>query len=118
MSRASASAPSGSSRRPACAAQPRQDVLQLARRAERAAKLFELDDAVTIAVDALKARGLKSPYLRAFVVARINPIRFQRGAVPPYEQTIDRMLAAAKAFDPEKVRVDDVARTGGPPPEE
>jgi ParB family chromosome partitioning protein len=90
----------------------------LERRAARAAKLFELDDAVTVAVDALKARGLTSPYLRAFVVARINPIRFQRNATPPYEETIDKMLAAAKAFDPEKVRVDDVARTGGPPPEE
>jgi len=89
-----------------------------ARRAERAAKLFELDEAVTVAVDALKARGLTSPYLRAFVVARINPIRFQRSATPPYEPTIEKMLAAAKAFDPAKVKVDDVARTGGPPPEE
>lgn len=88
------------------------------RRTERAAKLFELDEAVTVAVDALKSRGLTSPYLRAFVVARINPIRFHRGDAPPYEQTIDKMLAAAKSFDPAKVRVDDVAKAAGPAPED
>ena len=41
--------------------------------------MLELDEGVSAAVTALKARGLESPYLRAFVVARINPIRFQRG---------------------------------------
>lgn len=31
------------------------------------------DDAVNAAVKDLKERGFRSPYLRAFVVARINP---------------------------------------------
>ena len=31
------------------------------------------DDAVGAAVEKLKERGLTSPYLKAFVVARINP---------------------------------------------
>jgi ParB family chromosome partitioning protein len=87
-------------------------------RAERAAKLFELDDAVTVAIDALRAKGLESPYLRAFVVARINPLRFQRGASAPYEATIDKMLAAAKAFDAASVRPDHLAKAAGPPPME
>jgi ParB family chromosome partitioning protein len=88
-------------------------------RGARAATLFAVDDAVTTAVDALKARGVVSPYLRAFVVARINPLRFQRSeAAPAYDATMEKVLAAAKAFDPAKVRPEHVAQTGGPPPEE
>ena len=45
-------------------------------RRERAARVLELDDAVTAAVKELKSKGFESPYLRAFVVARINPLRF------------------------------------------
>ena len=33
-------------------------------------------------------------------------------------QTIDKMLASARKFDPGKIRADQVARTGGPPAEE
>src|SRR5688500_12236557 len=68
-------------------------------RRERAARVLELDEAVSAAVTALKARGLVSPYLRAFVVARINPIRFKRGAKVEFDETIDKMLAAARRFD-------------------
>jgi ParB family transcriptional regulator, chromosome partitioning protein len=87
-------------------------------REARAAKLFALDDAVTAAIEALRAKGLESPYLRAFVVARINPLRFQRGASAPYEATIEKMLASAKAFDAASIRPDHLARAAGPPSEE
>ncbi len=87
-------------------------------RTARAAKLLELDDAVTVAIEALRAKGLESPYLRAFVVARINPLRFQRGATAPYEATIEKMLTAAKAFDAATVRPDHLAKAAGPPPTE
>lgn len=87
-------------------------------RRERAAKLLELNAAVNDAVAALKARGLESPYLKAFVVARINPLRFQRKTTADFDETIDRMLASAKRFDAGKIRPDQVARSGGPPSEE
>ena len=86
-------------------------------RKERAARVLELDAAVTEAVTALKARGLESPYLRAFVVARINPIRFKRGAKAEFDETIDKMLASARRFDAGKIREDQVARAGGAPEE-
>lgn len=87
----------------------------LAERERFAARLLEIDDAVGEAVRALKERGFDSPYLRAFVVARVNPVRFHRGDAPPLEPALDKMLAAAKKFDASRVRGDQVARAGGPP---
>ena len=85
-------------------------------RRERAAKLLELNDAVTAAVASLKSRGFESPYLRAFVVARINPLRFKRGEAD-FDETIDKMLSSARRFDAAKIRADQVARSGGAPEE-
>ncbi len=87
-------------------------------RRERAGKMLELNEAVNAAVAALKARGFQSPYLKAFVVARINPIRFQRGAKAEFDDTIDKMLAAAARFDATKVKLDQLAKSGGAPAEE
>ncbi len=86
-------------------------------RRARAARLLELNEAVSEAVATLKKRGFESPYLRAFVVARINPLRFQRRAVADFDETIDKMLASARRFDAAKIRTDQVARAGGPPDE-
>ena len=86
----------------------------LADRRDRAGQLMELDAVVVEAVKRLKSRGLESPYLKAFVLARINPLRFKKGAADP-DQTIAQMLSAARKFDAEKVKADQVARTGGAP---
>jgi ParB family transcriptional regulator, chromosome partitioning protein len=83
-------------------------------RAARAERLLELDGAVAEAIARLKARGFESPYLRAFVVARINPLRFKRGAKAEFDETIDKMLAAARRFDAQRIRADQVAQAGGP----
>lgn len=86
-------------------------------RRQRAAKLLAVNDAVNDAVAALKARGVESPYLKAFVVARINPLRFARKTVADFDETIDKMLASAQKFDAGKIKADQVARTGGAPEE-
>src|SRR6185295_3893115 len=78
-------------------------------RRERAARVLELEEAVGAAVKALKDRGFESPYLRALVVARINPLRFQRGAKAEFDETIDKMLASARRFDPGRIKADQVA---------
>jgi ParB family chromosome partitioning protein len=83
-------------------------------RDSRAARLVEVDDAVTEAVKELKAKGFDSPYLKAFVIARVNPIRFKKGEVE-FDETIDKMLEAAQNFDSGKVKQTDVARAAGPP---
>ena len=64
---------------------------------------------------ALEARGFKSPYLRAFVVARINPVRFIRTKpgdkkpAMPIAAALTRMTAAVKGFDVGNVRPADLA---------
>jgi ParB family chromosome partitioning protein len=86
-------------------------------RAQRAERLIELDAAVSEAVAKLKAKGFESPYLRTFVVARINPLRFRPDAEAEFDEVIDKMLAGAKRFDTAKIRADQIARSGGPPEE-
>jgi ParB family chromosome partitioning protein len=91
----------------------------LAERQTRAKTLLQLDDAIVKQVEALKAKGLTSPYLKSFVVARVNPIRFRPKDAPPlsFEEALERMMKAATKFNPEKIKMDDVARTGGAPDE-
>ena len=87
----------------------------LVTRRARADKLLELNELVNEAVKTMKARGLESPYLKAFVVARINPLRFQRKPTADFDETIDKMLGSARRFDAAKVKADQVARSGGAP---
>ena len=89
----------------------------LEQREARRDRLLELDEAVVAAVAALKQRGFESPYLKNFVVARVDPLRFQRGARADFDETLDKMLRAAHRFDAAKIRADQVARSGGPPEE-
>ncbi|GKS56522.1 hypothetical protein YTPLAS18_00490 [Nitrospira sp.] len=88
-------------------------------REQRARTVMELDDLVVKQVEALKAKGLTSPYLKSFVVARVNPIRFRPKDAPPpnFDETFDKMMKSAEKFDAGKIKVEDVARSGGAPDE-
>jgi len=83
-------------------------------RERRAQMLLDLDDAVSAAVEKLKERGLTSPYLKAFVVARVNPLRFIKGEPPPFDELLATMTKRARGMDPERIRTEDLARSGGP----
>jgi ParB family chromosome partitioning protein len=86
-------------------------------RQERAKTVMELDDLVVAKVEALKAKGLTSPYLKSFVVARINPIRFRPKDAAPlsFDEVLDRMTKAAAKLNVDKVKMEDLARSGGAP---
>jgi ParB family chromosome partitioning protein len=90
----------------------------LKERERRAEKILAIDDDVGAIVQKLKARGLTSPYLRPFVVARINPIRFSTSTEFDWDDVIGRMQKAAAKFKPEKIRQEDVVRAGGGGPVE
>ena len=78
-----------------------------------AEKVFELDSLVTETVDKLKERGLVSPYLRAFVVARINPLRWIKDEPPPLAEVLKTMRERAAKFNVAKINQQDLARSGG-----
>jgi ParB family transcriptional regulator, chromosome partitioning protein len=82
-------------------------------RRQRAQVLLELDDAVSDSVAKLKARGFESPYLKAFVVARINPLRFIKGEAPSFYELFETMVRRASKIDPAKITNADLSRTGG-----
>jgi ParB family chromosome partitioning protein len=81
-------------------------------REKRADKILELDDLVAEAVKALKARGFDSPYIKTFVVARINPLK-GRGDAKPIDDVLDTMLEKIKGFDTSSVKEDEIGAGGG-----
>jgi len=87
-------------------------------RERRAGLVLGIDDEVGRIVDRLKKRGLTSPYLRPFVVARINPIRFSTSTEFDFDDVLKRMEKNAAKFNVDKIRQEDVVRAGGGPAEE
>jgi ParB family transcriptional regulator, chromosome partitioning protein len=82
-------------------------------RQRRARLVLAFDDAVAEAVARLKEKGFDSPYLKAFVVARVNPLRFMKGGAPPLDELFETMTRRARGMDPGKIKSEDVARSGG-----
>ncbi len=91
----------------------------LSLRRQRAATVLALDDLIVKQVEALKTKGLTSPYLKSFLVARVNPIRFRPKDAPAlsFDDALDRMTQAAQKFNPDKIKMDDLAKSGGSPDE-
>lgn len=86
----------------------------IAVREARAKVLLEIDEAVVGVVKTLKERGLDSPYLKAFVIARCNPLRFAKGDTPPWDEVFATMLQKAQSFDVAKVSEGQLAKASGP----
>lgn len=84
-------------------------------RERRAALLLALDDAVNEAVAKLKERGFTSPYLKSFVVARVNPLRFIKGDPPSFDELMATMTKRALGMKADKIKPEDLARSGGAP---
>jgi ParB family chromosome partitioning protein len=89
--------------------------VSLRQREDHASRLVAIDAEVKRIIATLESRGFKSPYLRNYVVARINPVRFHKlkkgDTKPPMPlaQALTRMAAAAKGFKFESVSNADLA---------
>jgi ParB family transcriptional regulator, chromosome partitioning protein len=86
--------------------------------AKRAEMVLDLEEKVADVVRRLKERGLTSPYLRTFVVARINPLRWIKGDLPEVEDVLKTMRDRVVKFNVDKVKPQDLASMAGAPPEE
>jgi ParB family transcriptional regulator, chromosome partitioning protein len=74
--------------------------------------LLELDEKVADVVKRLKAKGFVSPYLKTFVVARSNPLRFMKEA-PELHDLIKTIRVKVERFNVEKVKQEDIVASGG-----
>ncbi len=89
--------------------------VSLRQRENYAARLLDIEVQVKRIIEALQKRGFKSPYLRSYVVARINPVRFHRAkkgdSTPPMSMAaaLTRMAAAARKFDVSSVKFGELA---------
>jgi ParB family chromosome partitioning protein len=82
---------------------------------KHAGTLLDLDERVSEVVKKLKDKGFVSPYLRSFVVARINPLRWIQGDPPPLEEVLKTMRDRAARFNVDKIKQSDLASIGGAP---
>jgi ParB family chromosome partitioning protein len=80
-------------------------------REKRAGRVEEADGHLKKAVDALKRRGLNHPFMKNYVLARCNPLSRARKTVPRFEQAITLLIDNLSAFDAQKVRQEDIARS-------
>ena len=87
-------------------------------RDRRGRKILKLDDAVSAAVEKLKAKGLTSPYLKPFVVSRVNYTRFSKATSFDFDEALDKIIAGAAKFNVDRVKQEDVAKSGGGAPDE
>jgi ParB family chromosome partitioning protein len=83
----------------------------LEEREERAAKVKAADEALAIAVAALKKRGINHPYVKNYVLARTSPLTRARKTLPSFEQTFRRLRENLDDFDVSKVRYDEIQRS-------
>jgi ParB family chromosome partitioning protein len=87
-------------------------------RDRRGKKILKLDDAVSAAVEKLKAKGLTSPYLKPFVVSRVNYTRFSKATSFDFDEALDKIIASAAKFNVDRIKQEDVAKSGGGAPDE
>ena len=92
--------------------------ISLKQHEKNAKSVLDLEEKVAAVVKKLKERGLVSPYLRSFVVARINPLRWIKGDSPELEDLLQTMRERAARFNVEKIKSQDLAGAAGPPDNE
>lgn len=83
----------------------------LADRESRADMVDRVNDKLTEAVARLKKRGITHPYVKNFVLARCNPLSRARKRLPSFNSAISKLEENLDRFDPDKVRMDEVARS-------
>jgi ParB family chromosome partitioning protein len=85
---------------------------------KRAAAVLQIEEKVAKVIGQLRERGLVSPYLRSFVVSRINPLRWIQGDLPSADDVLETMNQRILRFNVDKIKQSDLTAAGGVPDEE
>ncbi len=81
-----------------------------------ATMLLELDAKVAEVVAKLKAKGFVSPYLKTFVVARSNPLRFMKEP-PELGDLIKTIRDKVERMNLDRIKPEDITASGGGAPD-
>ena len=79
-------------------------------RQHRAGLVERADTLLTQVVARLKKRGIVHPYVKNFVMARVNPLTRARKTLPSFDQTWEKVQSSLEKFDPEAVKPEEIAR--------
>jgi ParB family chromosome partitioning protein len=83
----------------------------LEERQRRAALVRDADEVLADVVRRLRARGLRHPYVKNFVLARATPLTRARKTLPSFESTFRKLAENLREFDVSKIRYEDIARS-------
>src|SRR5262245_41192353 len=89
----------------------------LKRHEKVAEMILSLDEKVAEVVKKLKAKGFVSPYLKTFVVARSNPLRFMKEP-PELEDLIKTITGKVERFNVDRIKQEDIVASGGAAPDD
>src|SRR5260221_184567 len=81
------------------------------------APVIALDERVAEVVKQLKAKGFVSPYLKSFVIARSNPLRFMKEA-PELVDLLNTIRGKVERFNVDKIKQEDIVASGGGAPDD
>jgi ParB family chromosome partitioning protein len=79
-------------------------------RRERAERVEAADQRLGEVVARLKRRGIAHPYVKNFVMARVNPLTRARKTLPSFSQAWEMVQARLEHFDVDKIKTEDIAR--------
>jgi ParB family chromosome partitioning protein len=79
-------------------------------RGRRAQMVEAADKALADLAARLKRRGIVHPYVKNFIMARVNPLTRARKTLPSFDQAWEKIQANLEKFDPDSVKTEDIAR--------
>ncbi|MDR7543201.1 MAG: ParB N-terminal domain-containing protein [Armatimonadota bacterium] len=83
----------------------------LQEREERAELVRRVDETLSDVVARLRRRGIRHPYVKPFVLARVSPLTRARKTLPSFEVTFRKLQENLQEFDVAAVRYEDVAQS-------
>jgi ParB family chromosome partitioning protein len=83
----------------------------LQEREERADLVRRTDEALSDVVAQLRRRGIRHPYVKPFILARVTPLTRARKTLPSFDVTFRRLRENLEELDVTAIRYEDVARS-------
>jgi len=83
----------------------------LQEREERADLVRRTDEVLSDVVAQLRRRGIRHPYVKPFILARVTPLTRARKTLPSFDVTFRRLRENLEELDVTAIRYEDVARS-------